>query len=246
MLHSQVENEEIVERYVRNQLAPEERQAFEEHFFGCEDCFGKLQDVERFQAGVRDAASRGLLSDTARAPFVTGRGVWFPWALAATACTALAFAALAAWTYFNQVPKLRGELDRAAAQLQAERRSRAELEQRTIPVEEAEANVPLVMLQASRAEEQPASILLQPGAKHLVLWIEIGPSHYRDFRLEVFSPEKRLVTSLDHLKRGPYGALAASLPADQLPAGDFRVTLAGQDPPPAALAGEYHLKIRRP
>jgi len=246
MMHSQIENEEIVERYVRNQLAPEERQAFEEHFFGCDECFEKLQDVERFHAGVRDAASRGLMNNTSRAPLVTGRGVWFPWALAATACTALAFAAMAAWTYFNQMPKLRGELDRAAAQLQAERRSRAELEQRMIPVEQAEVNVPLVMLQTSRAEEETANVLLPAGAKHLVLWIEIGPSRYRDFRLEVFSLGNRLVTSLDHLKRGPYGALAASLPADQLPTGDFRITLRGEDPPPASLAGEYKLRIRRP
>jgi hypothetical protein len=147
--------------------------------------------------------------------------------------------------YLILVPKLRGERDRAVAKLQAERQSRAELE-RTLPVEQAEANVPLVMLQASRTEEEPASVLLRPGAKDLVLWIEIGPSRYRDFRLEVLSPQNRLVTSVDHLVRGPYGALAASLPADQLPTGDFLVKLTGQGPPPASVVGEYKLRVRRP
>ena len=101
------------------------------------------------------------------------------------------------------------------------------------------------MLQASRAEGEMPKLILEPDDNRLVLWIEPGPSRYRDFRMEVFSSDNKLVTSVDHLMRGRYGALAASLPTKQLPAGDFRITLTGQDPPPAALAGEYHLEIRR-
>jgi len=148
------------------------------------------------------------------------------------------------WTYFTQIPRLRRELDRTTAQLRAEQQSRSEMAQGA-PVEQAEANVPLVMLQASRADEGPASVTLRPGAKRLVLWIELGPSRYRKFRLEVFSQENRLVASVNNLERGPYGALAASLAADQLRGGDFRIILTGQDPLPISLAGEYHLKIRR-
>jgi len=62
MMHPQIEDQEIVERYVRNQLAEEERKAFEEHFFACDDCFEKLQATDRFVAGMRDAARRGLLA----------------------------------------------------------------------------------------------------------------------------------------------------------------------------------------
>lgn len=246
MMHSEIENQEIVERYVRNQLTPEERQAFEEHFFGCQECFEKLQDAERFRAGVRDAAGRGRLTDEARAGFAEGRSRWLVWAFAATACAALVFAVMTAWTYLTLVPGLRGERNRVAAELQAERQSQVQLEQGTVRVEQAEPNIPLVMLQATRTEEEPATVSLPPGAKHLVLWIEIGPSRYREFRLEVFSSETHLVTSVDHLTRSPYGALAASLPADQLPTGEFLIKLTGENPPPAALAGEYKLRIRRP
>ena len=242
MMHSQIENEQVVERYVRNQLTPEERQAFEEHFFSCDMCFEKLQEAERFRAGIREAASRGLLNDESRSTLVGALSTRLVWAFAATTCVALL---CIAWMYLLLVPKLRGERDRAVAKLQAERQSRA-VPERTLPVEQAEANVPLVMLQASRTEEEPASILLPPGSKNLVLWIEIGPSRYRAFRLEVLSPQNRLVTSVDHLVRGPYGALAASLPAAQLPTGDFLVKLTGQDPPPASVAGEYKLRVLRP
>jgi hypothetical protein len=244
MLHTEIENEEIVERYVRNRLGPEERQAFEEHFFACEECFEKVQTAERFLAGIADAADHGLLNAPPRAELAFGHRL--NWVLAAATCAASVLAAVVGWTYFNQVPKLRAELDRTTAQLRAEQQSLAASAQRAAPVEQAEANVPLVMLQASRADEEPASTLMRPGSERLVLWIEMGSSRYRQFRLEIFSQDNRLVASVDHLERGPYGALAASVPADRLPTGEFRIKLSGQDPLPASLAGEYRLRVRRP
>lgn len=243
MLHSKIQNEEIVERYVRNQLVPEERQAFEEHFFGCDECFSKLQSVEAFVAGVRDASVRGLLDDQR----VTATSSIWTWAFACITCAALTFCGILGWKYLHDTVELRTQLARAADQLQGERLERSGLEAKSnVVVEQAEANVPVVMLQASRSGEAASVIVLQPGARHLVLWIELGPSHYRDFRVDVFSSGNQLVSSLDHLATNRYGAVTASLPTDQLPAGDFRITLTGQDPPPAALAGEYHLQIHRP
>jgi hypothetical protein len=154
-------------------------------------------------------------------------------------------AGLAGWAYFGQLPRLRSELRQTAAQLKNEQQAHTRVEQ-AVPLEQAEANVPLVMLQTSRATQESASVVLKPEDKQLVLWIEPGQSRYRAFRLTVFSSDNHLVTSVDHLALSRYGALAASLPTKQLPAEDFRITLTGQDPPPAALVGEYHLKISRP
>jgi len=243
MMHSEIEKAETVERYVGNQLAPAERQAFEEHFLGCDECFEKLQAAERFAAGMHDAAERGLLELRSQSQGVNPG--WFAWAFAATACIALIMAGLVGWAYFGQMPRLRGELRQAVAQLKTEEQSQARTEQ-TVALEQAKANVPLVMLDASRAGEEAARVVLKPDDRQLVLWIEPGPSRYRDFRLDVFSSDNHLVTSVDHLALNRYGALAASLPTKQLPAGDFRIRLTGQDPPPAALAGEYQLEIRRP
>jgi Putative zinc-finger len=243
MMHSEIEKAETVERYLRNQLAPDERQAFEEHFLGCDDCFEKLQTAERFAVGIRDAAERGLLET--RLPLRVANSGWFAWAFAATACIALIFAGLAGRAYFGQMPRLRGELRQALAQLKKEEQSQASTEQ-AVPLEQAEANVPLVMLQASRAREEATSVILKPDDKQLVFWIEPGPSRYHDFRLDVFSSDNHLVTSIDHLRLSRYGAIAASLPTKQLPAGDFRITLTGQNPPPASPVGEYQLQVRKP
>jgi putative zinc finger protein len=245
MLHTHIDNDEIIERYVRGQLAPEERRAFEEHFFGCEECFEKLQDAERFHAGIRDAARRGLLQDASQVAFTPNRATWFRWAFAATACASLVLGVTVGWIFLREIPSLHKELQQTVAHLQIERQARTALEQRVVPAEQSEANVPLVMLDASRAAEEPALAVVPRGAKHVILWIEPGPARYRTFRMEVFTSGKRLVTSLDHLERGPYGGLAASLPADQLPTGDFRITLTGQNPAPASLVGEYRLRIER-
>lgn len=242
MLHSKIQDEEIVERYVRNQLVPEERQAFEEHFFGCDECFARLQTVDAFVAGIRDASARGLLKDH-RATATSS--IW-TWAFACVTSAALILSGILGWKYLHDTVELRAQLARATDQLQVDRLERSGLEAKSNALEQAEANVPVAMLQASRSGEASPVIVLQPGARHLVLWIELGSSRYRDFRVDVFSSDNHLVSSLDHLATNRYGAITASLPTDQLPAGDFRITLAGQDPPPAALAGEYHLQIRRP
>ena len=242
-MHSRIEEEEIVERYARKQLTPEEQQAFEEHFFGCDECFQKLQEMDRFLAGMHAAGERGLLNERAQA--AAGRSRWFLPGLAVAACTAL-FAVTSGWLYLREIPRLRGELDQTTKRLNIEKQERAELERKAALVETAEANVPLVMLQTSRTGEGPTTAVLPKGARHLVLWIEIGPSRYREFQLEVFSEQGQRLTTLEHLKPGPYGALAASVPTEQLPNGECRIKLTGQDPAPAALAGEYLLRINRP
>jgi hypothetical protein len=245
MLHSHTDNEDTIDRYVRGRLTPEERQSFEEHFFSCEQCFRAVQDAERFRAGIRDAARRGLLRDASEDALKLGRPTWFQWALALTACASLGLAVIIGWTHLREIPSLRQEVQRTAAQLQAERRARTDLEQRIASAEQAEANVPLVMLDASRAAERSQAVALPQTAKRLIVWMEIGPTRYRTFRMEVFSPGGHLVASLDHLEHGAYDALAASLPADQLPTGNLRITLTGQNPPPASLIGEYRLRVER-
>jgi Putative zinc-finger len=244
MMHSQIDKEEIVERYVSNQLSSAERQAFQEHFFECEECFEKLQATMKLRAGIRDAAERGLLPGTANRAPAGGRSLWFSRPLALTTFAAVVFAALSAWMYFAWIPRLRTEARRPTAPLRSEQPSGAPVE--TEPaVEVAEANVPVVVLQATRAAAETTRLVVPPGARRIVLWVEIGPSRYHEFQLQVFAADSRVLTSITGLQPNRYGALAASLPAEQLPAGDFRIRLTGQNPPPAALAAEYHLKIGR-
>lgn len=55
MNHREIDEKEIIERYVRQQLSLAERRAFQEHYFTCDACFDKVQMTARLIAGVRDA-----------------------------------------------------------------------------------------------------------------------------------------------------------------------------------------------
>jgi anti-sigma factor RsiW len=133
MTHPEIEQREVIESYVRNRLTAEERLAFEEHFFICDQCFAQVQDMERFVAGIHYAAETGLIAPQA-APNRAGLNqmqtffapAWLDWlkpALALTAIIALALGAATVWLLVHQLPQLRTELARerqAQAQIQQE------------------------------------------------------------------------------------------------------------------------------
>jgi len=221
-MHRDIEDQEIIERYVRNQLAAEERRAFEEHFFGCEECFDKVQATERFVAGIRDAGRQGLLegSGSVDAPPARTQGSWMLPALAASFCAAVALALAVGWTFLFQMPKLRGQIDQALTEASAQREAIAALQKQVASSPQAETNVPLVMLQATRdAQAPPNDVLLSPEAKHLTLWIELPPSMSGSFLLELATADGRHIQTLENLKRNTYGALVVSLPGEALQSG---------------------------
>jgi hypothetical protein len=248
MMHPRIEDEEIIERYVRNQLPDEDRKAFEEHFFGCDDCFEKLQATERFVAGVRDAARRGVL--TGEVESGTEGWSWGGWlvpAFGVSACAALLLAAFSGWLYFAQMPKMRQQLSQSEADLRAQRQARAVLEEQLAKGIQAEGNVPLVMLQATRdVQAPPNEVVVLPGAKHLVLWVEVPAGRTNRYRLQVDAADNHPIETLDNLQRNTYGALAVSVPVEALQQGDYRIRLSAQEPSPASLLGEYRLRIRKP
>src|ERR1044071_8471195 len=68
MTHREIQDGEIIERYVRHQLAPDERRLFQEHIFACEECFEQVQMTSRFIAGVRQASRSGGLAEGVAEP----------------------------------------------------------------------------------------------------------------------------------------------------------------------------------
>lgn len=62
MTHQEIQNREIIEQYVRHKLSLADRQAFQEHYFNCDECFEQTQLTARFVAGVRAASSSGVLA----------------------------------------------------------------------------------------------------------------------------------------------------------------------------------------
>jgi putative zinc finger protein len=248
MMHPQIEDQEIIERYVRNQLPPEEKLAFEEHFFSCNDCFDKVHSMELFVAGLRHARSSGLLADRLQGRVRAWRmsPLWIP-AFAVTAVLVLVLGSVAGWQHFSAIPNLRSQLQQSISQLRNEQQARAALEQRSPRRTQAEANIPLIMLQATRDLQAPVTeAILSPDVAQLILWIDVEPGNGRSYRIEIYGTDDKPVEVVDHLKRNSYGALAVSLPAAHLQPGEFKIKLSAEEPSPRSLLAEYRLRISRP
>ena len=68
-----VENENLVERYLLGELSGEERVAFEEHFFECENCFEELENLRAIQTEL----ARSAEEIHAEIPESKPRRMWF-------------------------------------------------------------------------------------------------------------------------------------------------------------------------
>ena len=113
MKHSQVEDQQIIERYVRNQLDDDQRNEFQAHFFDCDECFTNLQTTERFIAGVQYGAETGLITDDLTKPVSLAYGRrWFKPAFGITAFATLVLTAVVAWLALVRLPELRDQVMR--------------------------------------------------------------------------------------------------------------------------------------
>ena len=205
MTHQDIDRQEIVEGYVRNRLTAEQRLAFEEHFFACDECFDKVQMTERFVQGVQYAAEDGLLAtEVPGAGAAKPTSFWTPWlrpSLALSAAVAVALAAVLAWLLLYRTPQLKAELsrerdgreralleeqqklDRATEELQGEISRRTDLERQLAELQannrpglaQPEANPPVVLLEAERSREAPIAVVVPAGARSLVLLNDPGP-----------------------------------------------------------------------
>src|ERR1700704_867366 len=58
MNHAEIEEQQIVDRYVRGTLPAEEVARFEEHYLSCPDCLDRLDLAESMNRGFKRAAGR--------------------------------------------------------------------------------------------------------------------------------------------------------------------------------------------
>jgi hypothetical protein len=242
--HEEIEERGMVEAYVRRKLAPEDSAAFEEHYFQCGKCFDEVQLVEKFVAGVKHAARTGLLDPE---PRPERRSWWMP-AFAFAAASAVVFACVLAFVVLVRQPAREAQLQEALSQARASQARIAELDQRAALDAGPEANVPVVILTASRSADAPGadgSNTVQLGAesRRALLWIDVPsqPPGTR-FGLTISTADGRFSKTIHDLERNSSGALAASLPAADLPAGAYHVRLFHEKSPGQTIA-EYRLNV---
>lgn len=82
-----VDNGEIVERYLRDDLSPETREEFEQHYFECDRCFGLLQTYRTMRVELSRSRS-GTWHDVQATSWVRRWG-WLPAAAVVVMTTSL-------------------------------------------------------------------------------------------------------------------------------------------------------------
>lgn len=132
MTHQEIQEKEIIERYAMNGLAEDERRAFQEHFFDCDECFDKAHMTARFIDGVRESSVSGILAkqsveskEAGATPFWSN---WLKPAFVLATTVSVILAATLGWLMLNQIPNLRGRLDQ---EKQARERTEQEKQQAT-------------------------------------------------------------------------------------------------------------------
>jgi hypothetical protein len=112
LTHRDIEQQEIVERYVKNELSADERRPFQEHSFTCDDCFAQVETTTRFIAGVRDAARRGLLdADIAKGAQPVSWSRWFLPSFAIPVAASLILAVAVGWLLLYREPRMQTQLE---------------------------------------------------------------------------------------------------------------------------------------
>ena len=264
MTHQEIEKQEIIERYVRHQLAPDERRAFQEHYFACSACFDEVQLMTQFIAGVRQAARQGVLAERASAaPW------WRAWFIPTYgfAAASLLLVVLFGWFWFKQSKAPKSEIAyQPTATPQAVASPAASLKlieqpdllaQNRTPIETPDKNgrdrsdriegrLPMVLLDSARGASVN-QLTLPANATRAILRIETDPaSEYTGYQFQIFDNSRRLIVTATSGKASRRGAVSASLSASPLQNGKYLVKCFGLKDGQRELVGEYDLSVRKP
>lgn len=271
MTHQEVQQGEIVERYVRRQLTPDERRAFQEHYFGCEECFEQVEMTARFVAGVRQAARQGVLAESVAEPWWAAL---FKPALGFAVATALILAVAFGWLLFKQNSTPRQELaiqqtptptpqptatlaatpGTTATATPSERpklQNQPDLLAQNRPPQTpalSPGKPPVIFLDSERDANSGGNQLTIPAnAASAILRIEVEPnSSFSGFQFQLFDNAKRLVATASSGKASVRGAVSASVSANLLQTGKYVVKCYGLRDGQRELVGEYRLQVQKP
>lgn len=199
MDHQKVISENYVDRYLRDELAPEETDMFEQHYLSCNECLNELAGTQRLRDGLKDLVDAGELE----LPEITmSRAAWWhspTWAVAATTLLAVSLVTTGAM-YQN----LRSLADRGAGTVEI---------YSLVAVRSGPNDPPVNMIRADAATDT------------LVLLVETGQLDGTGPYSATLSSESGSTKprTFEPLHPGFDGMLTVAITTDRLEADDYRI-----------------------
>lgn len=271
MDHTYIDEQHVIDRYVRGTLPAEEAARFEEHYLHCQECLDRLDLAESMKRGFQRAAGQ----DAARV--IASRQLAFvAWLArlgrsrqAAVLAMALLVAVLLPWSLAQrrmadrdrELAQMRSaleqersaassrgtaETERLRAELEASRRERASAAEQLEQSRQPQSNVPILTLGVARggpSDDKP-TIYLPSSPGWIVLFLSIEPSPQHTYGGVLQDARGREVWRGGNL-RGD--SLTLSLHSTLLAPGDYTLALEdltpGRKPVPA---GRFVFRVRPP
>jgi putative zinc finger protein len=275
MNHTYIDEQHVIDRYVRGTLPADEAARFEEHYLSCQDCLDQLDLAEAMKRGFQRAAgqdaarvvaSRQLalvawltrLSRSRQAAVLAMAllvAVLLPWGLAerrmADRERELAQERSALEQGAKETGKLRAELEASQRDRDRERKARESADEQLKKAREPQGNIPILSLGVERGgpgEDLPIVHLPSPPS-WILLSLSIEPPHPPPSSYQVILRDAggREVWRGDGLRVDDHGYLNLNLHSSMLALGDTTFVVEGLTPGRKPVpAGRFSFRVLPP
>jgi hypothetical protein len=223
MDHEDTRDRNLADLYLADELSAEEKAAFEEHFFDCQECLEELEIARSFRQGMKDGATIKATS-----------GKWRVFlAFAAGVIVTLALAAL-----LKRTPDFPEQ-----QQLAAERQKNAELQKELALAAAPQTDIDIYPLNVARESGAVSQLRLPAARRMFVLMLDRQPDpSYRRYRAKL-SAGDRVIWTREGIEPGARATFAIALPSDLFAAGDYFLDFEGDSGSGFVRMARYRLHV---
>ena len=211
MQHSQIEEQNLIDRYVRGTMPAAERAEFEEHFVDCAECQEQIEVAKSLRQAVRESIAESAGGWIAGEPVHERRRPASGWRwVAIAACAGLLMALGTSTVLLLQRERARREL--ASARLSSEL-------------------APVVFgLRLSRDATAPRDITLPGDSRWMIFLAEIDATRYSRYRASVTGSRGEEIWSQDGIRPNSPDSISVAIPSGALHPGTYTLAVSGAQP----------------